>query len=181
MFGIISSILQLSVFIQKGTSKPKPPVVVEHLHSTEVNGGGLNDCVKMTAFHDSLLSAVDDTKCLFEFNANYECTIPVIEVVVNCIKGLKVNKQCVRNIHEILENKGQSRCFCGGFKKLRLMTSLTKQIFCAEGARQGRGPLLLAALQTALIAVAPTTTTTNSTTAITASTGCPKKKLAFGI
>ena len=105
MFGIISSILQLSVFIQKGTSKPKPPVVVEHSHSTEVNGGGLNDCVKMTAFHDSLLAAVDDTKCLFEFNANYECTIPVIEVVVNCIKGLKVNKQCVRNIHEILETK----------------------------------------------------------------------------
>ena len=85
MFGIISSILLLSIFIQKGTSKPKPPVVVEHSYSTEENGGGLNDCAKMTAFHDSLLTTVDDTKCLFELNANYECTIPVIEVVVNCL------------------------------------------------------------------------------------------------
>merc|ERR1719282_2321658 len=157
------------MLIDQVNSKPSPSNFPSQSQQQQV----VSDCAKIKSFHTSLMSAFDDTQCTFpSVRANYECTVPAIEVLEKCIHGLKVGKECVMKIYKTLEDKGHKRCFCGGYKKLTMMTSLTEQAFCSENTRQGRGPILLAAMQAALAVIAPTTTstTTSTTTTTTSST-----------
>merc|ERR1712227_420449 len=109
-----------------------------------------NGCKMYTGFHESLLksSSSFDQNCL-DFKPIYECTIPTVKVLKNCVRGLAVNKECVYHMFKKMNEDGNKKCFCGGCKKIISMSRLVKEVFCSTGSsREGRGTGLYTLLHT---------------------------------
>merc|ERR1712126_570833 len=149
------------------------PLQNQHGHGHPPGVTEPGDCRKFSRFHESLLRAgysFDDT-CKHN-KPIYECTIPVVEVLKKCVRGLHVNVQCVDHMFKKLYEEGHKKCFCGGFKKIAMMSRLVKEVYCSLGSsREGRGMGLLDFLTTFLAELeAKTTTSTTSTTSTTTTT-----------
>merc|ERR1712112_585436 len=75
----------------------------QHGHPPGVTEPG-NDCKKFTGFHESLLKAGSSLD--LNYKPIYECTIPTVEVLKKCVRGLHVNAQCVDHMYKKLTEEG---------------------------------------------------------------------------
>merc|ERR1712083_804825 len=79
-----------------------------HGHPPGVTEPG-DDCRKFSRFHESLLKAGYSFGETCKHNKPiYECTIPTVEVLKKCVRGLHVNVQCMDHMFKKLYDEADT-------------------------------------------------------------------------
>merc|ERR1712071_561356 len=95
-----------------------------------------------------------------------ECTTASLEILKNCLNGIKVDAMCLKDVHQDLSE--DKECFCGGLVNFSRMLAAIEALLCSED--QERVSKLAFADLEALFKPTTTTAATTTTTATTSTT-----------
>merc|ERR1711971_1108177 len=114
-----------------------PASSIDHSEPSCSTLKALGQSVKDSRLHGSL--------CL-DSETKTECTTASLDLMKKCIDGVKVDSECLLEIHNNLADVDDKACFCGGLAKFSQMLTSVEAILCeVQGNdRAGAGRLFFA-------------------------------------